>query len=103
MSYFNLSIILVASIGYLYFFNTLILPFKIWGFLSIILSTVLCGAIMEQKNWVRIAEYLRILVAVVGLNILYHQSFIKLVLYNACIINNTFNIFFKLVYIKCIF
>ena len=72
---FQFVFILFASIGFLYFYNQLLLPYKIWGFIMILLSTVLCGAIMEQKKWVKIAEYIRIVAAVVGLNLLYHHSF----------------------------
>ncbi len=50
-----------------------ITPFYQWFFAAgIVLSIMICGGIMEQKRWVSIAEYARLLLVLAALNSYYY-------------------------------
>ncbi|MBX7227407.1 MAG: sterol desaturase family protein [Chitinophagales bacterium] len=68
--------ILLGACAFIYYYEGLHIFFKIAGFVGLILSTAICGAIMEQKKWVRYAEYFRIAMILIGLNALYFVHFI---------------------------
>ena len=70
-------LILLGASAFIYFYENLHTIFKIAGFIGLILSTVICGAIMERKNWVKYAEYFRIGLVIIGLNALYFVHFIN--------------------------
>ena len=67
--------IIIGLVAYLYHYDKLPIFYKVLGYLLVMLSTVICGAIMEQKNWVKYAEYARLLIVFAGLNSLYYISF----------------------------
>lgn len=69
------SLIIFGLVGYLYYFHQLSLFQQLLGFTAMLLSTVICGAILEQKSWVKYAEYLRIALVLVALNSIYYISF----------------------------
>jgi hypothetical protein len=69
------SLIIFGLVGYLYYFHQLSVFQQLLGFTAMLLSTVICGAILEQKSWVKYAEYLRIALALVALNSIYYISF----------------------------
>ena len=48
---------------------------QIAGFSALLLSLVICGAILEQKSWVKYAEYFRLLIALTVINSIYYISF----------------------------
>ncbi|MFN8283193.1 MAG: sterol desaturase family protein [Chitinophagales bacterium] len=67
--------IIIGLVSYLYHYDKLPMFYKVLGYLLVMISTVICGAIMEQKNWVKYAEYARLLIILAGLNSLYYISF----------------------------
>lgn len=69
-------LILVGLSAYMYYFEELTPFFKVLLMGLLILSTVLCGGIMENKSWVRPVEYLRLIVVLASLNSLYYFQFL---------------------------
>ncbi|MDB5226147.1 MAG: Sterol desaturase [Bacteroidota bacterium] len=67
--------IVIGLVSYLYHYDKLPVFYKVLGFWLVMLSTVICGAIMEQKKWVKYAEYGRLLLILFGLNTLYYLNF----------------------------
>lgn len=67
--------IIIGLVSYLYHYDKLPTFYKVLGYCLIMLSTVICGAIMEQKAWVKYAEYARLFIILAGLNTLYYISF----------------------------
>ena len=67
--------IIIGLSAYLYHFEKLSLFFQVLAFAVLMLSTVICSAILEQKTWVKYAEYFRLMLAIVGLNSLYYINF----------------------------
>lgn len=67
--------IIAGLSAYLYHFEKLTLFYNVLSFSVLMLSTVICSAILEQKSWVKYAEYFRLLLAIVGLNSLYYINF----------------------------
>lgn len=67
--------IIIGLSAYLYHFEKLSVFFRVLAFAVLMLSTVICSAILEQKQWVKHAEYFRLLLAIAGLNSLYYISF----------------------------
>jgi alkylglycerol monooxygenase len=61
--------------AFLFFFSQLSTFYIAWAFSMIILTVAITGGIMEQKQWVKYAEYVRLLLVVVGLNSLYFFTF----------------------------
>jgi hypothetical protein len=68
-------LILIGACGLIYYFETLITPFQIGGLLFILLSSVICSGILEQKSWVKYVELLRIPLVILFLNALYYFQF----------------------------
>ena len=62
--------------AYMYYFETLSLPFQLVFFAIILLSTMICGGLFEQKKWVISLEYLKLGVLLVSLNIFYFQYYL---------------------------
>ena len=60
----------------MYFFHELSWLYRITFFGVLILSTMICGGIMENKNWVAPAEYLRLVVVLIALNSLYYLQYL---------------------------
>lgn len=69
---FQFVLIVLGTMAYIYFFDALHIGYKLLFAGLIILSTMICGAIFERKQWVRFAEYLRLGMVLVSLNILYY-------------------------------
>lgn len=68
-------LIVLGSIGFLYYFNILSGFQQFAGFSALLLSLIICGAILEQKSWVKYAEYIRLLIALFVINSIYYISF----------------------------
>lgn len=67
-------IILGLSV-YLFNFEKLSLFYNILTFSVLMSSTIICSAIMEQKSWVKYAEYFRLAITIIGLNALYYTNY----------------------------
>jgi hypothetical protein len=72
---FQFALIIPGLIGYLFYFSVLTDFQKFLGVSALFLTTIICGAILEQKTWVKYAEYARILLALVAINSIYYVSF----------------------------
>jgi len=68
-------LIIPGLIGFLYYFSGFSLIQKALGFGSLFITTIICGAILEQKAWVKYAEYIRIILVVLAINSIYYISF----------------------------
>lgn len=67
--------IIIGLSSYLYHYEQLSLFYAILFFSILMLSTVICSAILEQKSWVKYAEYARLALAVIALNSLYYFNY----------------------------
>lgn len=67
--------IIIGLTAYLYHFEKLTLFYQILAFSVLMISTVICSAILEQKKWVKYAEYFRLILAIVGLNSMYYINY----------------------------
>lgn len=72
---FQFTLIIPGLIGYLFYFSILTDFQKLLGVSALLLTTIICGAILEQKSWVKYAEYARIILALVTINSIYYFSF----------------------------
>jgi alkylglycerol monooxygenase len=53
-----------------------------WAFLGVIVITgMICGAILENRRWVLVAEYMRLAIVIVLLNALYYEFYLDSFLY----------------------
>lgn len=52
-------VIIVGLMAYMYFYETMGVAYQAFCFLWLMFSMVLCGAILEQRPWAKIAEYFR--------------------------------------------
>jgi hypothetical protein len=77
-------LIIIGLMTYMYFYESLGTAYQILFFLWLMFSMVLCGAIMEQKPWARVAEYFRWTTLLIGLggflNIRYPDYFLVIML-----------------------
>ena len=67
--------IIIGLSAYLYNYEKLSLFYTIIFFSVLMLSTVICSAILEQKKWVKYAEYARLLIAFIALNSMYYINY----------------------------
>ena len=67
--------IIVGLSAYLYNYDKLNTFFSVIFFSILMLSTVICSAILEQKNWVKYAEYARLLIVAIAINALYYINY----------------------------
>lgn len=67
--------IIIGLAAYLYHFEKLNSFFTIVFFGILMLSTIICSAILEQKAWVKYAEYLRLLMAAIAINSMYYINY----------------------------
>ncbi len=78
------ALIIIGLMTYMYYYDELGFFYKIYSFAWLMLSMVLCGAILEQKPWARVAEYFRwaaLLVGIVGfMNIRYPDYYFVIML-----------------------
>ncbi|HUH73444.1 MAG TPA: sterol desaturase family protein [Chitinophagales bacterium] len=68
-------LIVFGTVGFIYYFNEFNTLKRISGFITLLLSITICGAILEQKSWVKYAEYFRLLVALLVVNNIYYINF----------------------------
>lgn len=68
-------LIILGTIGFLYYFSELSIILKWAAFGILMMTLVLCGAIMEQKSWAKYLEYLRIVLALIIINGIYYINF----------------------------
>jgi alkylglycerol monooxygenase len=72
---------LVGLVAFMTYFKELTLFYQ-WAFLAVIVITgMICGAILENKRWVLVAEYLRLLMVLILLDTVYYQYYIDWFLY----------------------
>lgn len=69
-------VIVFGLLAYMAHFTELTLFYKISFATLIILSTMICGAIMEKKGWLNVVEYVRLIMALTLLNTLYYYFYI---------------------------
>lgn len=67
------SFIAIGLVGYLSYFTELSIFYKISFGLLILSSTIICGAILEKKDWHQYAEYGRLSIGIILLNSVYYQ------------------------------
>ncbi len=67
--------IIIGLAAYLFHYEKLSSFYTIIFFSILMLSTVICSAILEQKKWVKYAEYARLLIVVVTLNSMYYINY----------------------------
>ena len=67
--------IIIGLSAYLYNYEKLGTFYTIIFFSVLMLSTVICSAILEQKTWVKYAEYARLLIALFALNSMYYINY----------------------------
>jgi sterol desaturase/sphingolipid hydroxylase (fatty acid hydroxylase superfamily) len=68
-------LIMAGIMAFLYHYENLPLFYKYFGFCVLMLSTLSCSGILEQKKWVPYVEIGRLLLIGFGLNTLYYQSY----------------------------
>jgi sterol desaturase/sphingolipid hydroxylase (fatty acid hydroxylase superfamily) len=68
-------LVIPGLVGYLYYFSILSPVQKSLGLAALLITTIICGAILEQKSWVKYAEYARIALVLVAINSIYYISF----------------------------
>lgn len=73
---FQFVVLALGIVAYLMHFDALSQGYRMLFLVLIVLSTMICGAIFENKRWVIVAEYLRLAVAIVGVNVLYYSYYI---------------------------
>ncbi len=66
---------IIALSAFMWFYNELSWYFKISNAILILLTGVICGGIFENKKWVSNAEYLRLALVLINLNVMYYQHF----------------------------
>ncbi len=69
-------VIIFGLLAYMTHFSELSLFYKLSFATLIILSTMICGAIMEKKPWLKVVEYGRLLIALALFNTLYYYFYI---------------------------
>lgn len=70
-------ILLTATIQYMRYFSDITLFYKAVFFVLIFITMLIAGAIFENRKWIWYAEYARLVIAVLFLNIFYYTSFIS--------------------------
>lgn len=75
------ALMLVGLVEFMIHFKELNLYYQL-GFLALIVLTgMICGAIMENRRWVLVAEYLRLALVIVLLNAVYYELYVEWFLY----------------------
>ena len=69
---FQFVAILAGLVAYMTHFDSITLFYQWYFCAGLILSIMICGGILESKKWVRMAEYLRLVVVLIGLNSYYY-------------------------------
>ncbi|MEX2589360.1 MAG: hypothetical protein WD334_04085, partial [Chitinophagales bacterium] len=82
-------LLLIAGLSaYMVYFDSLSLFFKLELFALIVLTTLICGAILEQKKWVILMERARLLIAGISLIFLYKIYFENwyIIMFTSCVV-----------------
>jgi sterol desaturase/sphingolipid hydroxylase (fatty acid hydroxylase superfamily) len=74
---FQFFILLAATIQYMRYFNSLTLFYKAVFFVLIFITMMITGGIFESKKWVFYAEYARLVIALLFLNVFYYTVYIS--------------------------
>lgn len=76
--YVGIQFLLIAAglVAFMYHFDSISTPYQFLFLGLIITSGVICGAIFENKRWVIVAEYARLALVVVSLNVFYYSWYI---------------------------
>ena len=64
-----------ALVAYMSHFESLSLFYKVEFALLIAITTLICGAILENKKWILLAERARLLLAALSINALYYTTY----------------------------
>ncbi|HMY23170.1 MAG: sterol desaturase family protein [Chitinophagales bacterium] len=91
--------IIIGLSAYLLYYEHLSIFYKIVFFSILMLSTVICSAILEQKNWVKYVEYIRLSIAAIALNTMYyinHNGWFYIVFIISCVLTAYFLTWFTL-------
>jgi alkylglycerol monooxygenase len=67
--------VLLGLSGFMWFFDELTWPYRMVFLGLVVLSLMICGAILENKRWVHIAEYARLVFALISINAVYYQHY----------------------------
>ncbi len=67
--------ITVGLVAYMTYFEEIGIFYQILFLGVLIVSTMIVGAILEQRSWVKVAEFARLALVVLSLNILYFTSY----------------------------
>lgn len=62
-------------VSYMIFFSDLSMVYQLLLFAILIMSLLICGAILENKKWVLYAEQARLVLTTISISILYYQQF----------------------------
>lgn len=68
-------IIIIGLVAYLQYYKQWSFFYQSINFILIVLSTVICGAILENKSWVKYAEFIRITIILIDLNSLFYFNY----------------------------
>ena len=69
-------LVLVGLVALMVHFVELSWFYRVAFFGVLILSTMICGAMLENKRWVLLAEYIRLALVAVCLNTLYYYAYL---------------------------
>ncbi|GIV35160.1 MAG: sterol desaturase [Chitinophagales bacterium] len=70
-------LIVAATSAFMYYFDTISWFYRVAFAVILVLSLMICGAIFENKRWVKYAEYLRLIVVIFTLNSFYYFWYIE--------------------------
>lgn len=68
-------LIVLGTVGFLYYYSSLSFSLRIAAFGILMMTLLLCGAILEQKKWAKYVEYIRIAFALLIVNSIYYINF----------------------------
>jgi alkylglycerol monooxygenase len=69
--------LLWGTIAYMNNYSDLTVFYKVLFFSLIILTMLITGAIFENKKWIMVAEYARLVLAMISLNVFYYTQYIN--------------------------
>jgi alkylglycerol monooxygenase len=92
-------LITLGLVAFMYYFPTISVFYKVVFLGIIILSMQICGAIFESRTWVKIAEFVRLILVFISLNTFYYywySHWLGIMLISSVIAYIGFNIWFGL-------
>jgi alkylglycerol monooxygenase len=90
--------IMMGIMAYLYHYEALPIFYKYFCFFLLMLSTLTCSGILEQKKWAKGLEIFRLCIVGLGLNLLYYQHYTSW-FYSVLIISSILTIYFIIWYV----